>query len=96
MKHDDWKTSPPCPACGSPNCFCDDEQDSPEPVAICFCGEPRHLHPTNDCVWTVQMLNDAQAKATEARRLNPSPPMYGFMRWSPEFARWWVTLREVA
>lgn len=24
MSYDDWKTSPPCPSCGAPNCICDD------------------------------------------------------------------------
>jgi hypothetical protein len=25
VSYDDWKCSPPCPTCGTPNCICDDE-----------------------------------------------------------------------
>lgn len=32
MSYDDWKTSPPCPTCGAPNCLCDE----PDPEAITF------------------------------------------------------------
>lgn len=39
MSYDDWKCSPPCPACASPNCFCD-EADESEPERCDFACAP--------------------------------------------------------
>lgn len=35
MSYDDWKCSPPCPQCGTPNCYCDEpEPEEPEPQCL--------------------------------------------------------------
>lgn len=31
MSYDDWKCSPPCPVCGTPNCYCDESEPEEEP-----------------------------------------------------------------
>lgn len=45
MSYDDWKCSPPCPKCGTPNCLCDDTPDEQEESMIADdcaeCGKER-------------------------------------------------------
>lgn len=36
-------------------------------VALCFCGEPRHDHPTEQCSWTPALLKAAEKKASGER-----------------------------